>query len=78
MARTLIGYGITNNQGIAKLDHDANDQSIEGYVGEGAGSINIKAECGLLSKTYSVMDYIKYDSGIDPDNTIWGTVPSEL
>ena len=77
MARTLIGYGITNNQGIAKLDHDANDQSIEGYVGEGTGSINIKAECGsLLSKTYDVIDCtsIDYATSSAHLDSMWSSV----
>ena len=64
MSRTLIGYGITNSQGIAVLDHDANDQSIEGYVGEGAGSINIKCECGrVVSQPTTVTDCIMYETG---------------
>ena len=72
MSRTLIGYGYTNSQGIATLDHDSNDQSIEGYVGEGAGQLNIKCEYGSLqSEIYEVYDTIVYDNMTSSDTAIF-------
>lgn len=44
--RKYIGYGITNNKGIATLDYDANGDSItpSGYLGHGNGVINLETE----------------------------------
>ena len=72
MSRTLIGYGYTNSQGIATLDHDANDQSIEGYVGEGAGVLNIKAEYDELSSLpLEIYDVEFLDRATETDYTTW-------
>ena len=39
-----LGYGITNEQGIAHLDHDANGDPItHSYTGTGAGELDIIA-----------------------------------
>lgn len=61
MARTLIGTGITDNKGNAILNKDAQGQSIEGYIGTGAGEVDIIAEVEsdgkvLVSNTVTIMD----------------------
>ena len=62
MSKTLIGYGRTNSQGIATLDHNSDDETITGYTGTGAGVLNITAECGdLVSSVFTVGDYLWYD-----------------
>ena len=73
MARTLIGYGTTNSQGIATLDHNTSDESINGYTGTGAGELNITASAGVLeSSTLTVWDYIRCDMGTTAEhNDIW-------
>ena len=71
MARRLIGYGYTNSNGVATLDYDASGTSISpsGYTGVGAGAINIQAELHddstVVSEPYTVLDCIKWDTGID-------------
>ena len=62
-----LGYGITNEQGIATLDHDANGDPItHSYTGTGAGEIDIVAslddtskisDSSIQSETYGVLDY---------------------
>lgn len=57
MARRLIGTGITNAQGIAIMDKDAQGNTITGYTGVGAGKLQIVAESGSLqSDTYELID----------------------
>ena len=61
-----LGYGITNEQGIAKLDHDANNDPIDhSYTGTGAGELDIIAsldndidisDSSIQSETYEVTD----------------------
>ena len=81
--RKYIGYGYTNNQGIATLDYDATGTAItpSGYLGTGGGEIDIQAELHddstIVSGTLSVWDTIKYDNGTDSTHNIWGTVPSD-
>ena len=59
MARRLIGTGITNAQGIAIMDKDAQGETITGYTGVGAGKLQIVAESGSLQSqtgtTHQVM-----------------------
>jgi hypothetical protein len=71
MAYRYLGYGITNEQGIATLDHDANGDLItHSYTGTGAGEIDIVAslddnthisERSIQSRTYPVWDTLCYD-----------------
>ena len=61
-----LGYGITNEQGIAHLDHDANGDPItHSYTGTGAGELDIIAslddqshisDSSIQSGTYPVLD----------------------
>ena len=67
-----LGYGVTNENGIAKLDHDAQGQEIShSYVGTGAGEIDVVAsldnpvvEGSIVSETYSILDALFYDEAI--------------
>ena len=64
-----LGYGVTNENGVAKLDHDAQGQEIShSYTGVGAGEIDVLAsldnpidEGSIVSETYEVGDYLVYD-----------------
>ena len=61
-----LGYGVTDENGIAKLDHDANGDSIShSYTGTGAGKIDVVAsldspssisDSSLVSETYELED----------------------
>ena len=64
MARRLIGYGITNSSGVAKLDHLVDGTALaHSYTGVGAGKINIVAESGnLQSEPYVLTDAIVFDN----------------
>lgn len=84
MAYRYLGYGITNDKGIAKLEFDENgDPLTHSYTGTGAGEIDIVAslddstkisEGSLQSKTYSVLDGYWYDDGIsNPKKVNWYT-----
>lgn len=74
-----LGYGITNNGGVAKLDHDATGNPIQhSYTGSGVGELDIVASLdnpiskgSLVSETYELLDYIFYDKGILSDNHDW-------
>ena len=75
-----LGYGITDENGIAKLDHDAQGNAIEhSYTGVGAGKIDIVAslddeidEGSLVSETYEILDCLFLDSGAyATKNTNW-------
>ena len=70
-----LGYGITNEQGIATLDHDANGNPIDhSYTGTGAGEIDIVAslddnthisDSSLQSEIFVVSDTIWYFDGVN-------------
>ena len=65
MARRLIGTGITNAQGIAIMNKDAQGETITGYTGVGAGKLQIIAESGTLqSETYELIDALFYDEAL--------------
>ena len=65
MARRLIGTGITNSQGVAIMNKDAQGNPITGYTGVGAGRLQIVAESGTLqSETYELYDCMFYDDGV--------------
>ena len=68
----FCGHGITNNNGIATLDYDANGNPLQnsGLVGTGAGELDIVAslddpntitDSSLQSETYELLDCIYYD-----------------
>lgn len=74
-----LGYGVTNEDGIAKLDHDPQGNLLtHSYTGTGAGKVDIVAslddeidDSSLVSETYEVLDCYKYDSGMSDYNDIW-------
>ena len=77
-----LGYGITNEQGIATLDHDANGDPItHSYTGTGAGELDIIAslddqshisDSSIQSEIFVLWDTIKYDNATLLDhNDIW-------
>jgi len=69
-----LGYGITNDKGIAKLEFDANGDPItHSYTGTGAGELDIIAslddnehisDSSLQSETYSLFDTLFYDKAV--------------
>lgn len=63
MARRYLGYGVTNNSGVATLDHAPDGTSLShSYTGVGAGKIDVVAESGSLqSEIYSILDCLFYD-----------------
>ena len=71
-----LGYGVTNSNGIAKLDHDSEGNPIaHSYTGVGAGKVDLVAslddsidEGSILSETYSIIDALYYDDATS-DNT---------
>ena len=68
-----LGYGVTDENGECKLDHDANGDSIShSYTGTGAGKIDVVAsldspssisDSSLVSETFVLWDTLFYDSG---------------
>ena len=72
-----LGYGVTNSEGVAHLDHDADGEPIDhSYTGVGAGEIDVLASLdnpivdgSIVSETYSVWDYLFYDDGITTPKT---------
>lgn len=76
-----LGYGITNEQGIATLDHDSNGNPItHSYTGTGAGELDIIAslddstkisESSIQSVPYELWDTICYDTGTDSTHSCW-------
>ena len=61
-----LGYGVTNSDGVAHLDHDADGEPIDhSYTGVGAGEIDVLASLdnpivdgSIVSETYEVLDCI--------------------
>ena len=75
-----LGYGVTDSNGIAKLDHNASGTSIDhSYTGTGAGEIDVVASLdstigsgSVVSQPYTVLDCGFYDSGLQAtENTDW-------
>ena len=81
MSYVYLGYGTTNSEGVAHLDHDADGEPIShSYTGVGAGEIDVVAsldnpvdESSIVSEPYSVWDVIKYDDATinSHDDTLW-------
>ena len=74
MSRILLGTGITNREGVAKLDTSTSNTALtHSYTGTGAGELNITATTGVLeSSTLTVWDYLFYDEGVTgAKNTNW-------
>lgn len=64
-----LGYGVTNENGVAHLDHNADGKPINhSYTGVGAGEVDVVASLdnpvssgSIVSETYEVLDCIWYD-----------------
>lgn len=79
MARRYLGYGTTNSQGIATLDHDPTGATIQGYTGVGAGKVDIVAESGSLqSEPYELLDCAFLDFGTTGHDSTNYTIASVL
>ena len=73
-----LGYGVTNEDGIAKLDHDAQgNQLSHSYTGTGAGKVDIVAslddeidDSSLVSETYELYDTLFYDGGVTGNSNL--------
>lgn len=78
MARRYLGYGVTNNSGVATLDHAPDGTTLShSYTGVGAGKIDVVAESGSLqSETYSILDCNWYDDGVTSPKTVTWWKPS--
>ena len=86
---TPIGYGITDENGVAKLEKDMDDQDLtHSYTGTGAGEIDIVSslddpdtinESSIQSEPYTLVDAIVKDIGksSDHNDSLWNSV-SEL
>lgn len=76
MVYKYLGYGVTDSNGVAKLDHDAEGQELQhSYTGIGAGEIDVVASLdnpvsqgSIVSGTYNVLDCVSYDAGIYGDS----------
>ena len=81
MVYKYLGYGVTDSNGVAKLDHDAEGQELQhSYTGVGAGEVDVVASLdnpvssgSIVSGTLSVWDVIKYDDATinSHDDTLW-------
>lgn len=76
-----LGYGTTNSQGVAKLDHDANGYEIShSYTGTGVGKVDVVASLdssitssSVVSNTYEVLDATFYDTASNHITKWWAT-----
>ena len=77
MVYKYLGYGVTDSNGVAKLDHDAEGQELQhSYTGVGAGEVDVVASLdnpvsqgSIVSVPCSVWDYLFYDDGITSPKT---------
>ena len=74
-----IGYGVTDSNGVAHLDHDPQGNPINGYTGTGIGEVDIIASTSnpitsssIVSVPLSVWDLKWYDDGVtNPKTVTW-------
>ena len=76
-----LGYGTTDANGVAHLTKNASGQDVNGYVGTGAGEVDVIASLdnpisqgSIVSETLPVLDATFFDKGIlnDPQTTdVW-------
>ena len=70
---TYLGWGTTDSNGIAKLDHDADGEPIDhSYTGSGVGEVDVVASLdnpivsgSVVSTPYEVLDTLFYDDGTE-------------
>ena len=72
---TYLGWGTTDSNGVAKLDHDANgDEISHSYTGVGAGEIDVVAALDkpISSGTIVSTPYPVYDcTWVDKSDATW-------
>lgn len=81
-----LGYGVTDSNGVAHLDHDPSGNPINGYTGTGIGEVDVIASTdnpitgsSIVSEPSIIMDYINYDNGIEGDSSnIWTGATTSL
>lgn len=73
-----LGYGTTNSNGVAHLDHDPQGNPINGYTGTGAGEVDVVASLdnpiidgSIVSEPYPVFDCPVYDGDNTPTSISW-------
>ena len=73
-----LGYGVTNSNGVAHLDHDPQGNPINGYTGTGAGEVDVIASTdnpissgSIVSETYEVLDCLYIDKCTSDDHANW-------
>ena len=66
-----LGYGRTDANGVAHLKKNASGQDVNGYVGTGAGEVDVIASLdnpisqgSIVSEPYNVFDAIAYFDGV--------------
>ena len=72
-----LGYGVTDNQGKAKLEYDSEGNPLtHSYTGTGAGEVDIVAsldntitESSLVSETYELIDAIVIENELTANKT---------
>ena len=77
MVYKYLGYGVTDSNGVAKLDHDAEGQELQhSYTGVGAGEVDVVASLdnpvssgSIVSVPCNVIDAERMDSGIEGTST---------
>lgn len=85
---TYLGWGTTDSNGVAKLDHDANDDPLShSYTGSGVGEVDVVASLdkpivsgSVVSQPSTVIDAICYDTGISgtANDSMWNDINSIL
>ena len=81
-----IGYGTTNANGVATLDHDANGNALShSYTGVGAGEIDFVASTdstitsiSIVSEPFGVLDCIFYDEATTNAKASSYSIPSNV
>lgn len=81
---TYLGWGTTDSNGVAKLDHDANDDPLShSYTGSGVGEVDVVASLdkpivsgSVVSQPYTVYDCTKIDraTSTDHNDTLYDSV----
>lgn len=90
MVYKYLGWGKTNENGVAKLEYNSEGQKFDhSYTGVGAGEIDVVASLdkpivdgSIVSEIFPVFDYFLYDSGVtgtkNPNVTIGTNVTEQV
>ena len=74
-----LGYGVTNENGVAKLKYNSEGQEIQhSYTGVGAGEVDVLAsldnpitEGSIVSETLPVLDGLYFEDGKSDKSANW-------